>query len=1447
MAATGVRPRVANGVGNPLRLHPPSPTEQRTSQGRIDSIIDSYAMDRSSSEPWDAGSSLGSFIDDRCPTEWEHPRPSKSAERALSSPRPDSRRAPRPINSRNPTDELRTSPIGVSERPATRESNALHNPALTALPQSLAAESPRPVKTKALDATLLRKLFRATIDEKRKIDEARRQTAQDASAKVASKAGAEARSRRVAPPILTQDQQVLRGIRQSHDHHAQSLGSEQPPSVSELKLEYSKPRVPKDPALAVVSSDSPPSKLPGRKLSFDRPHLLRGGSKSEQESETGVFLTVPAFGSGASKGCGLSLTREDPADYPPSKPVAREARTKDRESGLEALQKFLRDTGPVGHKSKPAKKKKTSKLTKHQKKESPTVAHHELRRNRNLAAAAEILLSPTGDVVSQLAPPQLACPQTSSNAHHLEAQNERESRSSKRIADRARWQAEVESARSISSSKISAGVVERPSMQYSRSVSIDIVRTVPKPPSTRRPSRPVSSHYSRPSGFYGGKAPLEKEQSKEEFGEIELGWTAAADEAEMLAPTSRHSVEQSEDAPEASPTAKFHPASSRGSAKRSARQPTPKLALKIPKSTSVSVDWEEVSFAQNVVYQTLIPVSASKVTIPRSAGSKSPSIANFEPIAEELDLEDFDLEDLERQRHARERTGSEVTAEAGSDTPTCEKPPMQRKDSKSSSDVVWSEDECEAPPVRNDSNWFRDWKSAMPQAFEFEGLNSSQAKAPARRTPQAASPEIQSVVDGWVEDARESRSLKFAAAKQVMRTSSSPCISPASREQTARPETPLGSRDDNERSQYAESPVELRGRSKSSKSITAAGQLRRLPSRKSRSIASTKGSAAVAVGTFEEVGRASHADADPHANAWAAASARSTKVPIRSMSFKPVSRRRATSHASSRALSHTSSRALSHASSRALSQAVSARSTTFLQHESNEHNSSPGTAPQSCAQAQKQSVEPWPGNEEQCHTPTSTVSAPVASRRSLASTPRSRKIPGSSLQSHRSGKSGAVSHRFSNAPHTRSVRDDDDDDIANEPPVPPPHESPLYGRYGMQAKPELTIFAGKGWISPHPLSRSSTEHASPPQSRIILPGDAFPVGATMTYEEWKQMQEHGLRFRHNHSVTESSRTRHGLYQDDRFRHAAWEGRESTQTNNWQPNQSHWSGRSSRQEDDRASEKPSLVAAGAQRSQGSGVSFVTESRMGSGGSARKHLSQQQLDASASGTQSLRGQKLEDSSSSRHSRHDGESSFRREHGRRSHRSQRSERTRKTSDSHYTRYSERSGKTIRSSRSKRSGEIEQAWDEAERGNAGRALSEKNSTRSSRSRRSEKIEQAWDDAERGNAGYYVPPQYDVNPGRLAIPDFYFLLIVLSDLVLFLASKRTWCDHKSVSPALFLNRDPTIRVHDSMCKAEAEERQVGRRRNGGGQGQQAEADRLSPKLIDAHACSVLIRAEDGG
>lgn len=91
-----------------------------------------------------------------------------------------------------------------------------------------------------------------------------------------------------------------------------------------------------------------------------------------------------------------------------------------------------------------------------------------------------------------------------------------------------------------------------------------------------------------------------------------------------------------------------------------------------------------------------------------------------------------------------------------------------------------------------------------------------------------------------------------------------------------------------------------------------------------------------------------------------------------------------------------------------------------------------------------------------------------------------------------------------------------------------------------------TVFAGKGWISPHPLSRSPTELASPPQSKIVLPSEAFPQGATMTYEEWREMQERGMRMHRNFSHTESSHGRTAKLADRRYMFTGWRGEQKHQ-------------------------------------------------------------------------------------------------------------------------------------------------------------------------------------------------------------------------------------------------------------------------------------------------------------
>ncbi|KAK5133899.1 hypothetical protein LTR08_007128 [Meristemomyces frigidus] len=67
-----------------------------------------------------------------------------------------------------------------------------------------------------------------------------------------------------------------------------------------------------------------------------------------------------------------------------------------------------------------------------------------------------------------------------------------------------------------------------------------------------------------------------------------------------------------------------------------------------------------------------------------------------------------------------------------------------------------------------------------------------------------------------------------------------------------------------------------------------------------------------------------------------------------------------------------------------------------------------------------------------------------------------------------------------------------------------------------------TVFAGRGCILPHPLSRSPSAFASPPQSHISLPKeDDFQGGAKMTFDDWQAMQQPELAQRRIFSRAES--------------------------------------------------------------------------------------------------------------------------------------------------------------------------------------------------------------------------------------------------------------------------------------------------------------------------------------
>ena len=1214
----------ADDFANPLGLHPPSPTFQRSSEGRVDSIINSYAMERSPTEQWVNESCVGSYVDDRCPTEWYHPLSPSTPQSPQSFDWTDSRQLPRPLDALNITDESRIVPDNVAARFATRELNALRNDSLTALPQSPIEDGTKSTKSKGLDSTLLRKLFKATIDEKRRVDEARRQTSQDVNAKVTAKAGVEARSRRapdqLSPntPNIPDDHEVIRSMRESLDERTQGIGSDQPPPASETESEDAKLRSSQESTRARMSLDRPSSRSSTRrKISLDKTSIVRIVSKNGEETFVDMPLRLSSLSSLTSgKGRPLTVTREEgqvkdsgkrSLDIQSSrinKPTARDARTKQRESGIIDLTDFLRNTGPSEADSPTLGKPKSAKLSKAQPqsqardhktqakdnntqaKDKRLTAHYEQRRKKHAAAAAEILLSPVEPTVPQW--PTDSRPTSSRASGNGLGIVVEEAASigpslSKRMSDRARMQATVESARTSPGGL--TNVKEEAQFEHaSERQSIKIREATSRPTSSHKTSsRPSSSH--KPLSI----SPLEVHSSEKSplspsMEDIERAWSQATPPQDD---SSSHTFEQIGQAV----TLPVLPTAT----KKSPRHAMPKLALKIP----APGDWEEVSYARSVVYQTLTPVSASKVTIPKSAaGAKSPSIANFPPIPEGFDSDDN--EDAEEAVH--DQSSEEEDGEHQQEAETTEdatKPPLERKDSKTPS--IQSERTWDKPPShKSGSNWFRDYTSPTLQAFEFQPVDGRCAKSPSTRTPQAASEEIQSIVEGWVEEAHESRSLKLAAARQVMRAPRSPGFPPPSRG-PSRPSTSHGFRDrDDEWASISRGSVASPIGDAHERPKTSRGRPSRSPSRRSRSIASNQRSVAVSGHTFDEVGQGVVSGSERRGSAWAAASARSTKVPIKSMSFKSV----------------PTSRGQSRPTSRAQSRAPSVRSPMSPQQEWANTNvmseAASAQASQGWGKPDDQSVESWPEYEEPDRSSKSSTAEEAQRRPSLASTHRSQKSQGASILSIHSRKSSVASHHSSTTSYPQSIHAESERSYRNsqhslsnsrnsqhsllskkldEPPVPPLPDSPHPTTPDEPVKrptTQTTFFAGKGWISPHPLSRSPTEVGSLPQSKIILPSEAFPQGATMTYDEWKQMQEDGLRLRHNHSITESSRTHNGVYQDERYRHPAWEGREHKgEKTGSQPSSS----RSSRD-----SKAPQSAAPGseAQSSERSGVSFVTGS-------------------------------------------------------------------------------------------------------------------------------------------------------------------------------------------------------------------------------------------------------------
>ncbi|KAF7186968.1 hypothetical protein HII31_11699 [Pseudocercospora fuligena] len=196
-------------------------------------------------------------------------------------------------------------------------------------------------------------------------------------------------------------------------------------------------------------------------------------------------------------------------------------------------------------------------------------------------------------------------------------------------------------------------------------------------------------------------------------------------------------------------------------------------------------------------------------------------------------------------------------------------------------------------------------------------------------------------------------------------------------------------------------------------------------------------------------------------------------------------------------------------------------------------------------QRDAQHIEPWPQYEEaqQASPSPSQIQLPHSASTSQYSH-HTEAMPEFQLPSRRTS---VVSHHFEHSFHGSSVRGEQRSERSQGPismhSLAGVDEEDFAQRGAAEPGPlpwtRNTAHAGRGWITPHPLSPTSS--VAGPQSKVVLPSEAHPNGRTLTYDEWKEMQERGMRLHRNISITESSKTRNGIFQDERYQHSGWEG------------------------------------------------------------------------------------------------------------------------------------------------------------------------------------------------------------------------------------------------------------------------------------------------------------------
>lgn len=162
------------------------------------------------------------------------------------------------------------------------------------------------------------------------------------------------------------------------------------------------------------------------------------------------------------------------------------------------------------------------------------------------------------------------------------------------------------------------------------------------------------------------------------------------------------------------------------------------------------------------------------------------------------------------------------------------------------------------------------------------------------------------------------------------------------------------------------------------------------------------------------------------------------------------------------------------------------------------------------------------------YTPSPQIPAPSLQQRRKASTPSSRAL---SITSSQISRKIAGIHSWNKATPDVHSRVPSHVSQPNSTHGPTPTPAPLDIRRANNTSQD-TIYAGTGWISPHPLSVAPSDFELPPQDQISI------QGATLTYSEYRRLQVQ-TSFGDGLERRNFSRTSSGA---ESFRAGQWGGR-----------------------------------------------------------------------------------------------------------------------------------------------------------------------------------------------------------------------------------------------------------------------------------------------------------------